>query len=270
MHPTLLAFGNFKIYTYGVFLALAFWFALLAGKRLAKREGLDPEIFADLFFYVLVSAIIGARLFYVITVWDDYVRRPLDIFKIWEGGLVFYGGFVAAAVTAVYFVKKRNLPLLKIADAAAPAVAFGHFWGRLGCFFAGCCYGKACDLPWAITFENAESLAPLNVALHPTQLYDAMNNLAIFGILLFLGIRKKFDGQIFCLYIFLYGITRSVIEFFRDDFRGSVFGGFLSPSQTIGLALAAAAFVALAAGLKGSKFFATGKTGKTVKTGKNG
>ncbi len=262
MHPTLLEFANVKIYTYGVFLAFAFWFALLAGKRLAKREGLNPEIFADLFFYVLVSAILGSRLFYVATAWDDYVGRPLDIFKIWEGGLVFYGGFVAAAITSVYYVKKHNLPLLKTADAAAPAVAFGHFWGRLGCFFAGCCYGKTCDLPWAVTFTNPESLAPLNIALHPTQLYDAVNNLAIFVILLLLGSRKKFDGQVFCVYIFLYGITRSVIEFFRDDFRGSLFGEFLSPSQAIGLTLAVAALAALAAGLRRTRVFLGGKAGK--------
>ena len=249
MHPILLQLGNFKIFTYGVFMALAFWFALTAGKKLARKEGLDPEIISDLFFYILISAIIGSRLFYVATNLETYARNPLGIFKIWEGGLVFYGGFIAAALTAAVFLKKNKLPLWKTADVAAPAVAFGHFWGRVGCFFAGCCYGKTCDLPWAVTFTNPDSLAPLNTPLHPTQLYSAFNNLAIFGFLVFFNKRKKVQGQTFFLYIFLYGITRSVIEYFRNDFRGTVFGGMLSTSQAIGLSLAAFSAIVLIKGL---------------------
>ena len=231
MHPLLLEIGSFRIYTYGVFLALAFWTALMVAKNGAKHEGLDPEVMNDLFLYILISAIVGSRVFYVATTFEEYIRKPLDMFKLWEGGLVFYGGFIAAALTAVFYVKKRRMPVSRTADAAAPAVAFGHFMGRLGCFFAGCCYGKSCDLPWAVTFENPDSLAPLGVPLHPTQLYSAFNNLIVFGILIFFRKRKKFHGQLFFLYILLYGLTRSFIEYFRDDFRGTMIGGLLSPSQ---------------------------------------
>jgi phosphatidylglycerol:prolipoprotein diacylglycerol transferase len=250
-------------------MALAFWFALMAAKRLARREGLNPEVIHDLFFYVLISAIVGSRLFYVATNFETYVRQPLDIFKIWEGGLVFYGGFIAAAIVVVVFLKKNKIPLWKTADVAAPAVAFGHFWGRIGCFFAGCCYGKTCHLPWAVTFTAPESLAPLNTPLHPTQLYSALNNLAIFGILLFFGRRKKFPGQVFFLYVFLYGITRSIIEYFRDDFRGAVFDGMLSTSQAIGLSLAAFSAAMLIIGWKKAKTDETRKNaGNTAKRSK--
>jgi phosphatidylglycerol:prolipoprotein diacylglycerol transferase len=205
----------------------------------------------------LIAAIVGSRLFYVATTFETFAEKPLDIFKIWQGGLVFYGGFIAAALTAVLYLKKRKLPFLATADAVAPALAFGQFLGRLGCFFAGCCYGKICDLPWAVTFRNPESLAPINIPLHPTQLYSAFNNLAIFAILSFWSGRKKFNGQIFFLYIFLYGVTRSFLELFRDDFRGVVFNGVLSPSQAIGLALAGFSVIML--------LTTAGKSSKSVK-----
>ncbi|MBW2099219.1 MAG: prolipoprotein diacylglyceryl transferase, partial [Deltaproteobacteria bacterium] len=118
-----------------------------------------------------------------------------------------------------------------------PSLALGHFFGRLGCFSAGCCYGKLPDLPWAVTFTNPDSLAPLGVPLHPTQLYSAANNLIIFGFLLLFKRIKKFEGQLFWIYVLLYGITRSIIEIFRGDPRGGVLFGILSVSQTIGAAM---------------------------------
>ena len=174
-----------------------------------------------------------------------FLSDPLEIFRIWNGGLVFYGGFVIALITAILYLKRKKLSLFLTADIMAPPLALGHFFGRLGCLFAGCCYGKATDLPWAITFTNTESLAPLGVPLHPTQLYAAINNLLIFVFLWFFRRRKKFDGQIFWIYVLLYGVTRSFIEMFRGDFRGELILGVLSISQVIAATMTVMAVVML-------------------------
>jgi phosphatidylglycerol:prolipoprotein diacylglycerol transferase len=165
----------------------------------------------------------------------------VEIIRIWHGGLVFYGGFIAAFVTALWFIRKRGLPLWKTTDILAPPIAFGQFVGRIGCFFAGCCYGRACSLPWAVTFTHPESLAPKGIPLHPTQLYSSLNGLFMFVVLMGLRRVKAFEGQIFWAYVLLYGVTRSIIEFFRGDDRGVLIGGIVSTSQLIGVIMAAIA-----------------------------
>ncbi len=243
MHPVLLNLGKFSLYTYGLFAAMGFlaaiWFATLE----AKRCGVDHEKIMDLSFYILVAAIVGSRLAYIGTVPDEFLANPLEMFKIWRGGLVFYGGFVGAMLTAIIYLKVKHLPIWKTGDILAPAVALGHCLGRIGCFFAGCCYGKACDLSWAITFHDPASLAPINVPLHPTQLYSSAGNFLIFLILFVVRRYQKFEGQIFWLYVLLYGVTRSFIEMFRGDYRGGEIMGVLSVSQTVGCSLAFVAVV---------------------------
>ncbi|MBW2011005.1 MAG: prolipoprotein diacylglyceryl transferase, partial [Deltaproteobacteria bacterium] len=229
--------GSFTIHTYGFFVATGFLTGIFLAKHEANRVGEDSEKITDLCFYVLIAAIIGSRIFYVLTNLKYFAAEPLDVFKIWNGGLVFYGGFIAALIVLLVYLKKHGMPLWKILDIAAPSLALGHFFGRLGCFSAGCCYGKLSDLPWAVTFTNPDSLAPLGVPLHPTQLYSAANNLIIFGFLLLFKRIKKFEGQLFWIYVLLYGITRSIIEIFRGDPRGGVLFGILSVSQTIGAAM---------------------------------
>lgn len=238
MYPTLINLGKFSIHTYGVFIAIGFLAGMLLARREARRLDLNPDLIMDMAFYLLIAAIVGSRLFYVFTAPDVFLKNPLEIFKIWNGGLVFFGGFLAALATALIFMKKHALPVLTTCDLLAPSLALGHFFGRLGCFFAGCCYGKQCDLPWAVSFSHPDSLAPLGVPLHPTQLYSALSNLMIFGVLWFWRRRQSVDGQVLWLYILLYGILRSLIELFRDDFRGAVVFDLLSISQTIGLSMA--------------------------------
>lgn len=237
MYPILFKLGNFTIHTYGFFVATGFLAGIFLAKHEANRVGEDSEKITDLCFYVLIAAIIGSRIFYVLTNLKYFAAEPLDVFKIWNGGLVFYGGFIAALIVLLVYLKKHGMPLWKILDIAAPSLALGHFFGRLGCFSAGCCYGKLSDLPWAVTFSNPDSLAPLGVPLHPTQLYSAANNLIVFGFLFFFKRVKKFEGQLFWIYVLLYGITRSIIEIFRGDPRGGVLFGILSVSQTIGAAM---------------------------------
>ncbi|MEH0020074.1 MAG: prolipoprotein diacylglyceryl transferase [Desulfobacter sp.] len=235
MYPILLEIGSLKLYTYGLFLALGFVIAIWFTKRNARFFGISDQAVSDLFFVILLAAIVGARLLYVIINPEPYKQNFLDIFKIWNGGLVFFGGFVAAFLAAFVFLKIRRMEIWKTADILAPGLALGHSVGRLGCLFAGCCYGRTCELPFAVTFTHPQSLAPLNVMLHPTQLYMVASNFILFLVLLAIQKRKRFNGMVFLSYVMLYSVFRAVVEYFRGDFRGDFFFDFLSLSQGIGL-----------------------------------
>ena len=170
MYPILLDIGRIKLYTYGLFIALGFIAAIWFSKRNARFYNTSDQVISDLFLVILLSAIGGARLLYVFINFDVYRNDFWGIFKIWNGGLVFYGGFILALITAVWYVRKQQLNVWIIADIVAPSIALGQFFGRLGCFSAGCCFGKVCDLPWAIVFRDPNSLAPTGIPLHPSQL----------------------------------------------------------------------------------------------------
>jgi phosphatidylglycerol:prolipoprotein diacylglycerol transferase len=245
MHPILINIGSFNLYTYGLFVALGFLTAMQVSKINAKPHGISAEIITDIFFVILISALVGARLLYVIINFNSYRDNLLGVFHIWNGGLVFFGGFIAAVTACAIYFKKKNLSIFKTADIIAPGIALGHAVGRIGCLFAGCCYGKVCDLPIAIKFTNSDSLAPLNIFLHPTQIYSMISNLILFFTLLWLQKRKKFDGMVFLIYIILYSLFRSIIEFFRGDFRGDFIFDFISLSQGIGFMVSLIAFVIL-------------------------
>jgi len=235
MHPVLIKIGSLTIYTYGSFVALGFFTAIIVSRILAKKNNIDTQLITDMIFTILVSALIGSRLLYVIINFSYYKNNLISVFKIWDGGLVFYGGFLASVLGSYIFIKVKKLNIWKTADVVTPGIALGHAIGRIGCLFAGCCYGKECHKPWAITFSNPDSLAPLEISLHPTQIYSSLSNLFIFLILLFLFRIKKFHGQIFFSYLLIYSILRSYIETFRGDFRGDFFGFPVSVSQGISL-----------------------------------
>jgi phosphatidylglycerol:prolipoprotein diacylglycerol transferase len=202
-------------------------------------------VISDLFFVILLAAIVGARVLYVLINFETFRNNPLEIFKIWNGGLVFFGGFIAAVGACLILLKLKKLPIARTADIIAPGIALGHSIGRFGCLFAGCCYGRECALPFAIKFTNPDGLAPLNVYLHPTQIYMVISNFFLFLVLMWLQKRKKFHGMVFLVYIMLYSAFRSCIEFFRGDFRGDFFFEFLSMSQGIGLVVSFIALVML-------------------------
>ena len=246
MHPILLKVGPLTLYTYGALMAAAFFVGLFWVLRRAQRRGLDPQAVTDLSFYVILAALVGSRLFFVLLNYQAYVRDPLAGLKVWEGGLVFYGGLLLATPMAALYIHKKSLPLGNLADAFAPPLALGHAIGRWGCFFAGCCYGKPTDLPWAVIFTDLHSLAPRDVPLHPAQLYSSLMNAGIF--LALIGWerwrRERPSGQIFWLYLFLYSAGRFAVEFFRGDDRGMAFQ-ILSTSQLLGVFLALLAAVML-------------------------
>jgi phosphatidylglycerol:prolipoprotein diacylglycerol transferase len=236
MHPILIRLGPLTIHTYGFLIALGFLVGLWLAVLQAKREGIPSDRIIDLGFYILLAAIIGSRLLFILINLDHYVKDPADIFKIWEGGLVFYGGVLFAVPTAIWYIKKQGMGVWSTADIFAPSIAIGHVFGRLGCFAAGCCYGKiAQSLPWGAIFTDPDCLAPTNVLLHPTQLYESAGELVNFLILITLRRYKTFNGQLFMVYLLLYSVLRFSVEFFRGDVARGFLTGSLSVSQGISI-----------------------------------
>jgi len=235
MHPILFKIGPLTIHTYGLMIALAFLLGIWLMSHQAKKEGLNPQVISDLGFYLLAGAIIGSRLLFVIINYERYLSAPLKVFYIWEGGLVFYGGLIGAMGLGFWYLKEQQLPFWTTVDLAAPSIALGQAIGRLGCFSAGCCYGRPTLSFWGVTFTDLDCLAPLGVKLHPVQFYSALTNLTIFFILFKLQRAKKFSGQLLGSYLVLYAVGRFALEFWRGDQRGFVnlLGANLSTSQFI-------------------------------------
>jgi phosphatidylglycerol:prolipoprotein diacylglycerol transferase len=241
--------GPIPIRMYGLMIGVGFLLAILLASRRAKKQGINPELIMDMGVYLLLAAIVGSRLLYVLTTLNEFSANPFDVFAIWKGGLVFYGGLLAAVPVGIWYVRRHGMPVWKTADIMAPSIALGHAFGRLGCFFAGCCHGSHCQGPFCITFTDVHSLAPLNIPLFPTQLMESAGEFITFGLLMLLFRYKRFDGQIFGLYLVLYSILRFIIEFFRGDaVRGLYFGGIISTSQIIAILIAAVAVAGLAIG----------------------
>ena len=241
MFPTIFKFGPFALRSYGLMVALGLFAALQYAVYKAKAKGIAESKMLDIVLYAVVAGLVGARLTYVLTNFSFYYRNISDIFKIWEGGLVFYGGFIAGLITIIIYVRLNpEIKFWQLTDILAPAVSLGHVFGRVGCLLAGCCYGKPSSLPWAVKFVNADSLAPKDVCLHPTQIYESLGNLAIFLILDRFNKTEHKSGQTVLAYMALYGIMRFLMEFLRGDDRGPIFLGF-SQGQIISLFLIAAA-----------------------------
>jgi phosphatidylglycerol:prolipoprotein diacylglycerol transferase len=237
MHPILVKLGPINIFTYGMFLALAFLSAILVAGREAKRNGCSPAQVYDLCFYIVLAAIVGSRLFHVILELPYFLAHPGDIFLLWKGGLAFQGGLILGIPVAFLYMRWKQMPILQTFDFVAVGMPLGQFIGRVGCFMAGCCYGTDCHLPWAVTFNNPDTLAPMGVPLHPTQLYEAFLALGVFGVLLWWRRRKSFNGQLLGLYLLLAGLVRFVVEFFRGDERGPIIFAGMVATQAVALGL---------------------------------
>lgn len=235
MHPILLRFADLTLHTYGFLLAAGFLLALVVALKEARRTGLDSNLIMDLAVCILIGALAGSRLFYVLGNWSEFRENPVDAVKFWQGGLVFYGGLIFAFVIAFWYVRKYRLNFSRLADLVAPSIAIGQTLGRLGCFSAGCCYGAPTKVPWACIFRDEGSLAPLGVPLHPTQIYESAATLGIFLVLIFMRRRKRFQGKLFWYYLLFYSVARFVIEFYRGDPRGWAVPGVLSTAQAIGI-----------------------------------
>lgn len=238
MFPKLVQLGSFYIPTYGVLVALGFLAGLGVTLRLARRVGLPAEKITNLAVYCAIAGILGAKLFMFLFNIGDYLRNPSQIFSIetLQAAGVFHGGFIAAFVMALLYMRRQHLPGFLTMDAFAPGVALGQAIGRLGCFAAGCCWGKECNLPWAVRFRTDEAApVPLGRPLHPAQLYESAADLLIFAFLYRYYSRSYRPGQVIGLYLVLYSTARFVIEFYREHEQALV--GPFSLTQWIALAL---------------------------------
>lgn len=238
MYPKLISIGSFYIPTYGVLVALGFLAGLLVTLRLAKRVGLSEDKITNLAVYCAIAGIIGAKLFMFLFDFGYYVKNPGQIFTLetLQAAGVFHGGFIAAFLFAYFYIRKQGLPVFPTMDTFAPGIAIGQSIGRLGCFAAGCCWGKECYLPWGVRFRSDFAApVPLDKPLHPVQLYESVADLIIFGILYRRYGRAHRDGQILGLYLVLYSTARFIIEFFREHEQSLV--GPFSLTQWIALAL---------------------------------
>ena len=246
MHPILFQSGSFAIYTYGVLAAAGFLLGLWYGYSQAPRAGIDPGKAWDLGVYGILVALLSSKIWLILSDWHFYAAHPREMFSIstLQSAGTFYGGVIGGIVWVIFYTRLQKLPLLPVLDLAAAPVALGHAIGRLGCFAAGCCYGKPTSLPWGVTFTNplATRLSgtPLYTSLHPTQLYEAAAEFMNFALLVWFGAKKRLPGQIVGLYFMLYGLERGIMEFLRDDpGRTLLFQNRISLMQIVSLALVA-------------------------------
>lgn len=250
---------DITVATYGVLLAIAFIAALWLTAELAARDGLPKNRIYDLGLYILAAGLLGSKVLMIITEWNELGDwRRVFSFDLLRSGGVYFGGFLGALLASVILMRLWKLPWRKTADAFAPGVALGHAIGRIGCFSAGCCWGKPTTSWIGVRFtEKAGELTgvPIDVALIPTQLIEAAANLLIFGALLWIRKRRAFDGQVIYSYLIIYSIARFTIEFWRDDPRGSVL--WFSTSQLISIVL-----FALGVGLMIYQWRRTGSRGQ--------
>jgi phosphatidylglycerol---prolipoprotein diacylglyceryl transferase len=261
-----------RLSNYGLAIALAFVFAIWVGVREARRSPSPPDAghFFDLAFWILIFSMVGARLLFIVVEWRDYVNLCVApelvpgsggesdcfaVLKFWKGGLVFFGGFLGAVAASAWYCRKHRISFMRTADVAIPSVALGHFFGRLGCLSAGCCYGRVCDAPWGVAFpegstpfvdhyralSTTDPSAALDLLeqghslhLHPTQLYEASGELAFFAFLVFYRPHKRFHGELLALWLMLYSVLRFVVELYRGDaIRGFLFEIVIAPLNTL-------------------------------------
>jgi len=245
MLPYLFTIFGIHVPTYGLLVAIAFLIALALTARLARRQGLDSEMVLNLGIYCALAGIAGAKLLMILVDFGEYVRNPGLLFSLstLQAAGIFYGGLLAALLTAYLYMRRKGLPMLGTADVLAPGVALGHSIGRLGCFAAGCCWGAPSSRAWAVVFSKPEAHdlvgVPLGVHLHPTQLYEALAEAIIF-LILYWRIRKPHQpGAIIGLYLVLYSTVRFFVDFLRDPQQPNPFGGPFNNAQWISLGLIA-------------------------------
>jgi phosphatidylglycerol:prolipoprotein diacylglycerol transferase len=239
VHKIAFSIGGFEVAWYGVLLAIGFLAGFWLAARRAPRTGIDPDTVYDLIPWLLIGSIAGARTLYVISYWkQDFAGQPWwEMFMVRHGGLVYYGGLLGAIVGVILFAAKRKVNLWKLGDVLTPSIPVGYFFGRFGCLMNGCCYGRPTDLPWAIHFPGSCPDWPhghpsFPNAVHPTQIYDSLLNVILWIGLAWLYRRKKFDGQVFAVYLMAYALTRSTVEFFRGDYPNV---GLMTPAQLLSI-----------------------------------
>lgn len=245
MHPYLLKIGSLHITSYGFMLALSFVLGILLAAWRAKRQGIDPSTIMDLSVYIIVAAIIGSRVYYVLPHLGEFKDNPWRVLSVWEGGLSMYGGVILAIVVGIWYLRRKGLSIWKVADIIAPSIALGLGVTRIGCFLRGSCFGEPSGLPWAVIFppgSPAGSQFP-GTPIHPAQLYASLYGFAIFFLLLFLERFKRFDGFIFWLFILIYSVARFSIDFIRYYEESMVLTRILGTNISMNQGISVALFI---------------------------
>jgi phosphatidylglycerol:prolipoprotein diacylglycerol transferase len=243
VHPNLVTIGSFAIHSYGLLLAVAFLVAIQIFLARGRARGLSEDRLSTLSLWILILAIVGGRALFVLTHWEEYKSDPMGVVRLWEGGLMLYGGYILAIAGGIAYVRRAGLPVWRVADAAAPSMAIGVGIGRLGCFLNGCCYGLPTHLPWGIHFppESYSSTVFPNAALHPAQLYMSLAGFGLFFVLLALDRKPRFDGHLFWTYIALDAALRFLIDFTRyydeTSFLGKIGGLSFNVNQLLSAGL---------------------------------
>ncbi len=244
MHPILFQWGPVTIYTYGVLVATGVLLGLWYGRRQAPAAGLDPDRVWNLGIYMVLAGLVVAKLWLVVLYAGYYWHHPRELFALstLQSGGTFYGGFLGAITVLLLYCWRYRISMLSLLDTYAPGLALGHAIGRLGCFSAGCCYGKPTWLPWGVTFRNPAAAqitgTPLNIPLHPTQIYEAIAEFSNFLFLVWFWRRRQFKGQIVALWMILYGMERGLFEFLRGDpDRTLMFHGAISLMQVVSVGM---------------------------------
>ena len=240
MHPIAFYLGSLPVRWYGVMMAAAFLAGLWTATRRGRLVNVSGEVISDVVLWLMLGSIVGARFVYVTTYWkQEFASQPFsEVFMIQHGGLVYYGGLIGATIAGLIYLTVKKLPVWKIADVLAPSIALGSVFGRIGCLLNGCCYGYACQLPWAIQFPATHETH--GDPVHPTEIYDALLNLILYFALAWWFRRRKFDGQIFAGYLIGYAIFRSIAEHFRGDYPTDHVHAGLTSAQLLSLPMLAA------------------------------
>ncbi|WP_421874223.1 prolipoprotein diacylglyceryl transferase [Marinoscillum sp.] len=248
MHPELFTIGDFTVHTYGFMIMLGATLGYFYMSTVVKKElGIPAEKIQNLAILIIVAAFVGGKVFFYFEDPGYYFGTPANMFKGFRTGFVFYGSLLFAIPTVIWYFRKNKWPVLPMLDRIAIAGCIIHVCGRLGCFFAGCCHGLPTESFLGVTFTDPVSQAePLNTPLHPTQLYEVTWILIIMITLIMFKRHKRFEGQLFFIYIIMYSVGRSIIEIFRGDVRrGFIIDGILSHSQAISLVIIAGTIITM-------------------------
>jgi phosphatidylglycerol:prolipoprotein diacylglycerol transferase len=229
--------AELSIYSYGLLIALGIIVSFLVALKMSKKYGLNVDKLSSLFLWVIVASFVGGKVFFYLEDISKYLEDPSLMGKVLGGGFVFYGSLIFAIPTIIWWLRREKVPVRPFLDILAFVGPIVHSFGRIGCFMAGCCHGKACSTWVGVTFTHPDSLAePLNTALYPTQLFDIAVNLIILATVFLIRKKQQFDGQLFLVYLIMYGVGRSIVEIYRgDEARGFLFGGAISHSQFIAI-----------------------------------
>jgi phosphatidylglycerol:prolipoprotein diacylglycerol transferase len=236
MYPVLFQLGSFELRSYGIIVALSFFLGLWLSTREARRKGLDPRLVQDFAFFALLGGIIGARIYFILFSNPAYfLQNPWEIIAVWHGGIGIIGGLAGGFLTALWYCRRKKLSFWRFADTLAPGVALGQTLGVFACLLNGDSYGKPTDLFWAITYTDPRSFAPLNVTLHPIEIYEMVSYFLTFLLVWRTRENYETDGFAFLTYLAGYGAARFSVEFFRGN--PAIFAWGVPAAQVFSVAL---------------------------------